>query len=339
MKYNYIGKSGLRVSNICLGTMTFGKKCDKKTAFEIMDKAYENGVNFLDTAEIYPVPPTAETYGVTEGIVGEWMAGKPRDSLIIATKIAGAANGWFVPPVRHGLTAIDAHHIKTAVEGSLRRLKTDYIDLYQVHWPDMVVPIEESMEALDALVRSGKVRYIGTSNENSYGLTKALMTSKYKGFKRFESIQNNFSILNRRFLDEIAMVCKNEQVGLLPYSPLAGGVLSGKYVEGEDWSNFRYGQYLQNPDPRMKAQAGRFANPRSLEAASKYADIARKYNLSPVTMATAWSLNFDFVPSTIVGATSSSQLDETLAASGVVLSKELLRECDEVNAQILYPMG
>lgn len=339
MKYNYIGKSGLRVSNICMGTMTFGRKCDKKTAFEIMDKAYENGVNFFDTAEIYPIPPTAETFGITEEIVGEWMADKPRDSLIIATKIVGAANGWFVPPVRHGLTAIDTFHIKTAVEGSLRRLKTDYIDLYQVHWPDMVVPIEESLEALDALVRSGKVRYIGTSNENSYGLTKALMTSKYKGFKRFESIQNNFSMLNRRFLDEIATVCKNEQVGLLPYSPLAGGVLSGKYIEGENWSGFRYGQYLQNPDPRMKAQAGRFANSRSLEAASKYADIARKYNLSPVTMATAWSLNFDFVPSTIIGATSSAQLDDTLAASSVVLSKELLHECDAVNAQILYPMG
>jgi aryl-alcohol dehydrogenase-like predicted oxidoreductase len=339
MKYNYIGKSGLKVSNICMGTMTFGKKCDKKTSFEIMDKAYENGVNFFDTAETYPIPPTAETFGITEEIVGEWMASKPRDSLIIATKVAGAANGWFVPPVRHGLTAIDAFHIKTAVEGSLKRLKTDYIDLYQVHWPDMVVPIDESLEALDALVRSGKVRYIGTSNENSYGLTKALMTSKYRGFKRFETIQNNFSMLNRRFLDEIATVCKNEQVGLLPYSPLAGGVLSGKYVDGADWSSFRYGQYLANPDPRMKAQAGRFANHRSLAAASKYADIARKYSLSPATMATAWSLNFDFVPSTIIGATTPAQLDETLAASEIVLSKELLRECDAVNAEILYPMG
>ncbi|MFA6900985.1 MAG: aldo/keto reductase, partial [Desulfurivibrionaceae bacterium] len=173
MKYNYIGKSGLRVSNICMGTMTFGKKCDKRISFEILDKAYANGINFFDTAEIYPVPPTAETYGITEGIFGEWLADKPRDSIIIATKVAGAANGWFVPPVRHGLTAIDAFHITTAVEGSLRRLKTDYIDLYQIHWPDTVVPIEESLEALDRLVRSGKVRYIGTSNENAYGLTKA----------------------------------------------------------------------------------------------------------------------------------------------------------------------
>jgi len=339
MKYNYIGKSGLRVSNICMGTMTFGKKCDKKTAFEILDKAYANGVNFYDTAEVYPVPPTAETYGITEQILGEWLAGKPRDSVIVATKVAGAANGWFVPPVRHGLTAIDAFHITTAVEGSLRRLKTDYIDLYQVHWPDTVVPIEESLEALDQLVRSGKVRYIGTSNENAYGLTKALETSRYRGFKRFESIQNNFSMLNRRFLDEIAIVCKKEQVGLLPFSPLAGGVLSGKYKPGAPWDGFRFGDYLNNPDPRMRAQAGRFAGDRSIAAAQKYAAIAQKHGLAPATMAAAWTLNFDFVPSTIIGATHPAQLDDTLKASETVLSQELLKECDSVNQEILYPMG
>jgi len=339
MKYNYIGKSGLRVSNICMGTMTFGKKCDKKTSFEILDHAYANGINFFDTAEVYPVPPTAETYGITEQLFGEWMSTKPRDSIILATKVAGAANGWFVPPVRHGLTAIDAFHINRAIEGSLRRLKTDYIDLYQVHWPDTVVPLEESLEALDALVRSGKVRYIGTSNDNAHGLTKATMISQFKGFKRFESIQNNFSMLNRRFLDEIAIVCKKENIGLLPYSPLAGGVLSGKYTHGGDWSGFRYGDYLANPDPRMKAQAGRFANERAVNAAQKYAEIAKKHGLAPVTMAAAWSLSFDFVPSTIVGATSVSQLDDSLKASEAVLSKELLRECDAVNQEILYPMG
>jgi aryl-alcohol dehydrogenase-like predicted oxidoreductase len=339
MKYNYIGKSGLRVSNICMGTMTFGKKCDKRTSFEILDKAYEAGVNFFDTAEVYPVPPAAETYGITEGIFGEWMSGKPRDSIILATKVAGAANGWFVPPVRHGLTAIDAFHITTAIEGSLRRLKTDYIDLYQVHWPDTVVPVEESLEALDQLVRSGKVRYIGTSNDNAYGLTKALETSRYRGFKRFESIQNNFSMLNRRFLDEIAIVCQKEQVGLLPFSPLAGGVLSGKYLPGGDWEGFRFGDYLNNPDPRMRAQVERFAGTRSVAAAQKYAAVARKYELAPATMATAWTLPFDFVPSTIIGATHPSQLTDTLAASEITLPEELLKECDMVNQEILYPMG
>ena len=339
MKYNYIGKSGLRVSNICMGTMTFGKKCDRGMSFEILDKAYSSGVNFFDMAEIYPVPPTAETYGITEEIFGEWMADKPRDSIIIATKVAGAANGWFVPPVRHGLTALDAFHITTAVEGSLKRLKTDYIDLYQAHWPDSVVPIEESLEALDQLVRSGKVRYIGTSNENAYGLTKALTTSSYLKYKRFETIQNNFSLLNRRFLDEIAIVCQKEQVGLLPYSPLAGGVLSGKYIPGENWDGFRYGDYLNNPDPRMKAQAGRFANERSLAAAQKYAAIARKYGLAPATMAAAWTLSFDFVPSTIIGATHPTQLDDTLKASETLLPEELRIECNAINQEILYPMG
>lgn len=339
MKYNYIGKSGLKVSNICMGTMTFGKKCPKKISFEILDKAYANGINFFDMAEIYPVPPTAETYGITEEIFGEWLADKPRDAIIIASKVAGAANGWFVPPVRHGLTAIDAFHITTAIEGSLRRLKTDYIDLYQVHWPDTVVPIAESIEVLDELVRSGKVRYIGTSNENAYGLTKALLTSHYQGFKRFESIQNNFSMLNRRFLDEIAIVCQKEQVGLLPFSPLAGGVLSGKYLPGKNWQGFRYNDYLTNPDPRIKAQANRFANERSLEAAQKYANLAKKYGLAPVTMAAAWTLSFDFVPSTIVGATHPKQLDDTLKASETILPAELLRECDNINQEILYPMG
>lgn len=339
MKFNYIGKSGLRVSNICLGTMTFGKKCAKELAFTILNKAYDNGVNFFDMAEVYPVPPTAETYGVTEEIFGEWLATKPRESIILATKVAGAANGWFVPPVRYGLTAIDAFHLTTAVEGSLRRLKTDYLDLYQVHWPDNVVPIEESLEALDQLVRSGKVRYIGTSNENAYGLTKAVLTSGYRGFKRFESIQNNFSLLNRRFLDEIAQVCRKEQVSLLPYSPLAGGVLSGKYKAGEQWAGFRFGDYLANPDPRMKAQARRFANDRALTAAERYATIAKEYGLAPATMAAAWTLSFDFVPSTIVGATHPAQLEETLKAAETVLSKELLAECDRVNQEILYPMG
>ena len=202
MTYRYIGRSGLRVSPIAMGTMTFGTQCDEKTAYEIMDKAYDAGVNLFDTAELYPVPPKAELTGLTETIVGRWLKTKPRESVILATKVAGAASGWFVPPIRHGLTAIDRFHIERAVEGSLRRLGTDYIDLYQMHWPDTVVPVEESLEAFDRLVRSGKVRYIGTSNDTAYGTAKALTVSKYEGFARFQSIQNNFSLLNRRFLDE-----------------------------------------------------------------------------------------------------------------------------------------
>lgn len=339
MNYRYIGRSGLRVSPICMGTMTFGHKCDKPEAFRIMDKAYEAGINFLDTAEVYPVPPTAEKAGNTEKIVGEWVASKPRDSIIIATKVAGAASGWFVPPVRHGLTAVDAFHIERAIEGSLRRLKTDYIDLYQVHWPDTVVPAEESLEALDRLVRSGKVRYIGTSNDTAYGLTKSLYTSYMHGFKRYESIQNNFSLLNRRFLDELATVCIQEKVSLLPYSPIAGGILSGKYNKSSDWSSFRYGNYRDDVDVRMQAQTNRFANARCLSSVEKYIDIAARYGMSPTTLAVAWSMNFEFVASTIIGAVTATQLDDSLKALQVNLSDDILAECDAVHAATLYPMG
>ncbi|KOR32234.1 aldo/keto reductase [Achromatium sp. WMS3] len=339
MNYRYIGRSGLRVSPICLGTMTFGHKCDKPEAFKIMDTAYAAGINFLDTAEIYPVPPSAKQAGDTETIIGEWLTNKPRDSVIIATKVAGAANGWFVPPIRHGLTAIDPFHIQKALDGSLRRLKTDYIDLYQVHWPDTVVPIAESLEFLDRLIYSGKVRYIGVSNETAYGLTKALYTSYNNEWKRYESIQNNFSLLNRRFLDELATVCKHEQVSLLPYSPIAGGVLTGKYNQTTDWSDFRYGAYKNHPDNRMRKQIERFANEQCLEATACYVEIAKRYNLSPTTLAVAWSMNFDFVASTIIGAVNASQLEDSLKALEVTLGPEILAECDAVHEEILYPMG
>jgi aryl-alcohol dehydrogenase-like predicted oxidoreductase len=338
MTYRYIGKTGLRVSPICLGTMTFGTQCDKKEAFKIMDKAYDHGVNFFDTAELYPVPPQENLAGITEEIVGEWMQTKPRDSIILATKVAGAANGWFVPPIRYGLTAIDRFHIEKAIEGSLKRLKTDYIDLYQMHWPDSIVPIEESLEAFDRLVQSGKVRYIGTSNDTAYGTTKALMKSEQKGYARFESIQNNFSLLNRRFLDELSIVCQKEQISLLPYSPLAGGVLSGKYNQSKE-AKGRFSDYVKSSDTRQQAMATRFMNDKTLASTQKYLAIAAKAGLHPVTMATAWSKQFDFVASTIIGATTAEQLDDTLSAMNLTLSDEILRACDKVHAEILYPMG
>jgi len=339
MHYRYIGKTGLRVSPICMGTMTFGTQTpDEKVAFEILDKAYDAGVNFFDTAEIYPVPPSGELAGLTEEILGRWMKSKPRESLIIASKVAGAANGWFVPPIRHGLTAIDSFHIERAVEGSLKRLGTDYIDLYQMHWPDTLVPIEESLKAFDRLAQSGKVRYLGTSNDTAYGLTKATMTSEHKGYARFESIQNNFSLLNRRFLDELATVCKKEQISLLPYSPLAGGVLSGKYNQPNN-AEGRFATYLNATDKRQRLMAQRFANERSLASTQKYLKIANDAGLNAVTMAIAWSKQFDFVASTIIGATTPQQLDATLAAMDVTLSDEILKACDRVHQEILYPMG
>ena len=339
MEYRYVGSSGLRVSPICMGTMSFGTWSDKSESFRILDTAFDRGINFFDTAEIYPVPPTAEMAGLSEEIFGQWIKTKPRDAVLVATKVAGAASGWFVPPIRHGYTAIDRHHVETAVEGSLRRLGVDYIDLYQVHWPDTVVPIDESMEALDRLVGSGKVRYLGTSNDSAYGLTKANTVADYEGWSRFQSIQNNFSLLNRRFMDELANVCRQERVSLLPYSPLGGGVLSGKYNLGEVPLNSRFADYRQSGETRQRAMADRFLNEGTLASTARYLDIARAAGLTPVTLATAWSMQHDFVASTIIGARTAEQLEDSLAALDVTLDDEVLRQCDAVHTQILYPMG
>jgi len=339
MQYRYIGKTGLRVTPICLGTMSFGSWSDEKESFKIMDKAVDFGINFFDTAELYPVPPKAEYAGETEKVIGKWLNGKKREDLIIASKVAGAANGWFVPPIRNGMTAIDSFHIKTAIEGSLKRLGTDYIDLYQMHWPDTVVPIEESLKAFDELVKEGKVRYLGTSNDSAYGLTKANETSKRLGISRFESIQNNFSLNNPRFLDELAEVCKRENISLLPYSPIAGGVLSGKYNGEFLPSVARYSDYLKSANPRLKAQGTRFVNEKTLAATAKYMELAKKLGISPVTLAVAYSKQFDFVASTIIGARSASQLDESFAAIDLVLSKETMKDIKSIQNEIMYPMG
>ncbi len=338
MQYRYIGKTGLRVSPICMGTMTFGSGCDEKEAFRIMDKAYERGVNFFDTAELYPVPPKKEYVGITEEIVGRWLKTKNRESIIVATKVAGAANGWFVPPVREGLTAIDSFHIERAIEGSLQKLQTDYIDLYQMHWPDTVVPIEESLKAFDRLVQSGKVRYIGTSNDTAYGTTKALLTSEFHNYARFESIQNNFSLLNRRFLDELSTLAQKESISLLPYSPIAGGVLSGKYNQSRG-AKGRFTEYMNSKNQRQRVMAQRFMNDKTLLSTQKYLKIANDFDLHPVSMAVAWSKQFDFVASTIIGATSVQQLEPSLDAMELVLSDEVLQACDRVHEEILYPMG
>ncbi len=339
MEYRYIGRTGLRVTPICLGTMSFGSWSDEKESFRIMDRSVERGINFFDTAELYPVPPKSSYAGTTEEIIGKWLKGKQRDKLIIASKVAGAANGWFVPPIRHGMTAIDKFHIKTAIEGSLKRLGTDYIDLYQMHWPDTVVPIEESLKAFDELVQEGKVRYLGTSNDSAYGLTKANETSKRLGISRFESIQNNFSLNNPRFLDELADVCRKEQISLLPYSPIAGGVLSGKYNGSFYPEVARFSAYLKSDNARIKAQGTRFVNEKSLAATQRYMELANKLGISPVTLAVAYSKQFDFVASTIIGARTAEQLDDSFAAFDVNLSDETMEEIKGIQSEIMYPMG
>lgn len=343
MEYRYIGTSGLRVTPICLGTMTFGQMSNKEESFKVMDKAYDRGINFFDNAEMYPVPPRADLVGLSEEIMGDWMKDKPRDSIIVATKVAGAANGRFATPVRHGLAAIDRFHIQRGVEGSLRRLKTDYIDLYQIHWPDTVVPLEESMEAMDRLVQSGKVRYIGVSNESAYGLTKANEISRYNKLARFQSIQNNFSLNEPRFFDELAEVCRKEKISLLPYSPLAGGVLTGKYnngtKEGYLPKGSRFDEYAAKKLPRLDAMRRRFINEKSLGATQRYMQIAADNGMSATTLATAWSKHWDFVASTIIGARTAEQLDESFKALDITLSDEIIQACAQVQKEFLYPMG
>ncbi len=339
MEFRYIGKTGLRVTPICLGTMTFGSTTSKEEAFAILDAAYDAGINFFDTAELYPVPPSSEYAGATEAIVGEWLKSKPRESIILATKVAGAASGWFVPPIRYGLTAIDRFHIKRAIEGSLKRLQTDYIDLYQMHWPDTVVPLEESLRAFDELIQEGKVRYIGTSNDTAAGLTKAVMIAKYENLPHFESIQNNFSALNPRFFDELESVCKEHSISLLPYSPIGGGILSGKYNQKLLPKDARFSIYLNHKESRVRNHAKRFYNEKTLAFTEEFIALANEASLHPVTLAVAYSKHFSFVASTIIGARLLEQLKPSLDALEVKLSREVLVAISKLQQKYCYPMG
>lgn len=339
MKRRRLGKSGLAVSEICMGTMTFGAQADEAMSFRIMDMAYEHGVDFFDAAEMYPVPPKAELFGVTEQIVGRWLKTKPRDSLLIATKITGPGHGWFTPPVRHGLTMLDGHQIRRSVEDSLRRLQTDYIDLYQTHWPDHGMRYEDTLSALTDLVRAGKIRVIGASNETCWGMMKSQAAAEKHGLARYETVQNNFSLVNRRCESELAQVCRQEQVSLLPYSPLAGGVLCGKYNNHQFPPGARFTDYLQHGLERQKRMARRFVNPRTLEATTRFMEIARDIGMSVTTMATAWSKQHDFVASTIIGASHIDQLADSLKAADVVLDEETLRRIDQVEEDIPLSFG
>jgi len=338
MKRNRLGRSGIVVSEICMGTMTFGTMADEKTAIDVLDRCFDAGIDFYDTAENYPVPPDPSYAGRTEEILGRWMKTKPRDALIIATKVSGPSHGWIKAAVRSGMTTLDRHNIVRAVEESLRKLQTDYIDLYQTHWPDHGARYEEILAALDALVCAGKVRVIGCSNETTWGLTKSLAVSDRYGFARYETIQNNFSLNNRRFEDELAQACRHEQVSLIPYSPLAGGVLSGKYNGGAEPPGARFTRY-RNAGARQAAMVKRFINDRTLASTERFKAIADEAGLSLVTLATAWSKQHDFVASTIVGVTRAEQLPEITAAADLTLPQDILRKIDAVSKEILYPMG
>ena len=337
MERRRLGTSGVTVTDICMGTMTFGCQCDEKLSFEIMDRAYDAGIDFYDAAEIYPVPPSVETYGLTEEIVGKWLKTKPREAVIIATKVTGPGHGWFVPPVRHGRTTLDRFQIIKAVEGSLQRLQTDYIDLYQTHWPDHWARYEDILDAMTVLIQQGKVRVAGCSNETCWGVMKSLSAAERNGLSRYDSVQNNFSLINRRCESELAQVCRREQVSLLPYSPLGGGVLTGKYTddfpEGARFTTYR------SAGERQQKILQRFLNDRTRATVECLKPIAADVGVSLTALAVAWSRQHDFVASTIIGATTVEQLDESLEARELILDDETLQQINEIDEQLPNPLG
>lgn len=338
MQNKRLGRSPIYVSKICMGTMTFGSQADEATSLRILDASFDAGINFYDTAENYPVPPDPKWAGRSEEIVGRWMKTKDRDALIIATKVSGPSHGWIKSSQRAGMTALDRHNIVRAVEASLKRLQTDYIDLYQTHWPDHGTTYEPVMRALDDLVESGKVRVLGCSNETPWGLMKSLAVSEAQGLARYETIQNNFSLNNRRFEDALAQICRQEGVSLIPYSPIGGGVLSGKYNGGALPDGARFSRYI-SMGGRHTAMAQRYVNEKTLASAERFMKIAADAGLAPVTLATAWSKQHDFVASTIVGATTMEQLPDIFAAADLTLPPEVMKAVDAVTSEILYPMG
>ena len=338
MDQRRLGKSGIFVSNLCYGTMTFGSQNTEAEGFAIMDRAYDAGIDFFDTAEIYPVPPNPKWVNRTEEIVGKWLKTKPRDAITIATKIVGPSQGWFTAPVRSGKSIHDRHNIVRAVEGSLSRLQTDYIDLYQTHWAEHGAPYEETMEALTDLKDEGLVRIVGSSNENAWGAMKAEAVSAANGYARYETIQNNYSIVNRRFEDDLAEICRREQISLLPFSPLGGGVCTGKYQDGAFPEGARFSNYMA-AGPRQQAMVGRFVNEKSLSTVAELKVLADELAVPLAALCVAWSQQNDFVASTIFGATSLEQLAEILPAHDLKISDEMMTRIDEITGQYLYPLG
>lgn len=337
MKYNQLGESDLKVSEICLGTMTYGRQNTIEDAHQQLDYAITQGVNFIDAAEMYPVPPSAETYGFTESYIGEWLKNQQRDQLIVATKIAGPGRGfkW----LRDGSQAIDRNNIKQAIEDSLTRLQTDYIDLYQIHWPDRyvprfgqtvfdpsqiqeTVPISEQLEVFADVIKAGKIRYLGLSNETPWGVVQFSHVAKKLGLPKVVSIQNAYNLLNRVFDGALAEAVYYENVGLLAYSPLAFGFLSGKYINGTP------------ANTRVALFAGfgqRYLKPNVKDAVAAYVEIAQRHQLSPAQLALAFVRSRWFVASTIIGATTLEQLKENLESVNVVLNEEILAELDAVH--------
>lgn len=320
MKVNRLGRTGLKVSEICLGTMTFGNQCDEATSFQIMDTAWDAGIFFIDTADVYPLGATPETRGSTEEIVGRWIKErKVRDKVVLASKCRGAMGEG---PNEQGLSR---KYILSAVEASLRRLQVDYLDLYQLHWPDSETPIEETLSALDEVVRAGKVRYIGCSNYRAFELAKALWTSDKFGYARFESDQPRYNILYREIENEIIPLCQQENVGLITYNPLAGGFLTGRYQPGQDVEEgSRFAVYQAGKMYQARYwQEAQFA---AVETLKQFFS-ARDKSLTQVAL--AWVLAQPAVTSAILGASRPAQLTESLQALELTLDKEELAACNQ----------
>lgn len=313
--------------------MNFGLQCSQKAAREILDVAFDAGVNLFDTSEIYPAPSTRERLGLAESIVGDWLATKDREAVIISTKVAGPAHAWYRSPARAGMASLDKVHIRKALEGSLSRLKTDYIDIYQAHWPDHGMRTDDLLAVFDAFVAEGKVRVIGCSNETSWGLMKALWRSDARQYARFDVIQNSYSFNNRRFEDELAEICVYEEVSLIAYSVLAGGVLTGKYNEGRHGSNSRFARTDQEP-----AITRRHLNERTLLSARRFCEVAQKEGVPPATLAVAWTNRNEYVASSLIGASSSDQLIDPLRATDYQISHDAVTELDRISNDVPYPM-
>jgi len=322
MKIKQLGRTGLKVTEICLGTMTFGNQCDEPTSHAIMSKAFDAGVTFFDTADAYPLGATLETVGRTEEYIGRWFQGHPgrRNQVVLATKFYGQVGSG--PNDQGG----SRKHIVQAIEGSLRRLQTDYIDLYQMHFPDHETPIDETLRALDDLVHSGKVHYIGCSNFPAWELCKALWTSDKLGLARFDSVQPRYNLLFRQIEAELLPLAMDQGIGVISYNALAGGLLTGRYQPGQapqEGSRFT----VQNAGKLYQA---RYWQEPQMQAVEELKAFCQEHHIDIAQLAIAWVLAQPAITSAIVGASKPEHLDQTLPAVDLVLDEQMRAVCDDI---------
>ena len=322
MRHVRLGRTGLPVSRLCLGTMTFGLQCDEPASAAIMDRAAAGGITFFDTADVYPVGGGPETVGRTEEIVGRWLAPRRHD-IVIATKCSGAMSGR---PWDRGTSR---KHVLDAIEGSLRRLRTDYVDLYQLHHPDPATPIDETLRALDDVVRAGKARYVGCSNFPAYKVARALGRSEVLGVCRFDSVQPRYNLLFRQIERELLPLCREEGIGVIPYNPIAGGLLSGKHRrEAGPTAGTRF--TLGNAAERYQ---DRYWHEREFATVDALRPLAQEAGLPLAGLAVAWTLAHPAITSAIIGASRPEQLDDLLAAVEKPISADLKARLDELTLE------